>query len=100
MVLKAVKLRIFLVAIVLLIATTFAYGDGNTGHNNILRLSTFNSKESAQKFYHSIPQDARSSIKKDQLWLSVSQNQYDFGLYHIDINAISDQQATKICSYV
>jgi len=82
--LRTIKLRVFFVAVALLIATTLAHGS-NVLKNNTLRLSTFNSKESAQKFYRSIPEDARIAVKKEQLWLSISQNAYDFGLYHMRI---------------
>ncbi len=82
----------------LLTATTVSYGD-HTHKDNTLRISHFADKESAQKFYQSIPQTVTKQIKHENLLLSVSQNVEDFGSYHIDIDKIPDDIAKKICDH-
>lgn len=96
---KRLKILNIFTVVALLALTTIVCASAAILQTNTVRLGIFNSQESAQKFYKSIPSDLTNSLAPDQLWLSISQDISQFSLYYLDISNIETEQADALCSH-
>lgn len=88
---------LFICAIALMGVTFSAFSKPSTVS---VHIGVFNSKKAAQNFFKTLPDDLKSAISYDQLWLDVFKNYRGFIEHHINIANVERESANTLCKAI